>query len=642
MYRLFIKTPGGFLQYGMADEVLIIGVERDCECLCLGEKGSKQKRLGGCGSIAASSWKGKEPLNASRRLLGKKTATRLSTEHEAPTQREAVNWNSSDDRSVDANQDRDSNSNQHLLLTPPAASMQFHQPNGRREVSTLSSQPTSAGTTSKASNSEKSVNQQDAFSMSVDLNAAQGSSQPADFDPLYRMSESEWDRILDLGATSTINFSFISSANPMSSGINTSVLAADSTAASCTSLTSSGAVNFDTTTEKDSATHHSSATLLSNSAPSINPNYNDSVFLSADYPTSSGPSSSCANLLENQSTMFSPSMMTHSSSTPALTATSPQPASSLSPSTTLHPPQPYNTSMMAFPDHQQPYPPLTTPHDAAAAKSLYPPSQQQTQCLPPAAQVQRDNAITQSQQGSSDHSTGSGAAGVNEHLQNDENLARKLQEEEFNQGMRRSKHGDEKLALRLLASDLAIGQPRNAVQDVAMASMNEQYLQQHPSVQMAASFSSPTINATSPIVDNSRALSTTQHVSGEQLQQQNGPADGNSSKHPTCWTECPNCPSDVTRKYHLIDVEQGSPEWNVVSQPLVQAGFGVTRVGRIQNEMLWQRLCFEKQLMRRDRPSCNERFLYHTSRAEVSVICEEGLDPRLSRNGLFGSGIYFR
>ena len=114
-------------------------------------------------------------------------------------------------------------------------------------------------------------------------------------------------------------------------------------------------------------------------------------------------------------------------------------------------------------------------------------------------------------------------------------------------------------------------------------------------------------------------------------------------KHPTCWTECPLCPADAVRKYHLIEVMRGSAEWEVVAQPVVLAGFIVTRMRRIQNEALWQRLCFEKQLMLRERSDVNEKFLYHTTRSEISVICEEGLDQRLSNSvGNFGSGIYFR
>ena len=111
---------------------------------------------------------------------------------------------------------------------------------------------------------------------------------------------------------------------------------------------------------------------------------------------------------------------------------------------------------------------------------------------------------------------------------------------------------------------------------------------------------------------------------------------------PTCWTNCPNCPPSMKRKYHLIDVAYDCAEWGVVSAPLTRDGFTVSRIQRVQNESLWQRLCYEKQLMLRDRQDVNEQLLYHTSRSAISIICEEGLDVRLSRNGCFGSGIYFR
>lgn len=111
---------------------------------------------------------------------------------------------------------------------------------------------------------------------------------------------------------------------------------------------------------------------------------------------------------------------------------------------------------------------------------------------------------------------------------------------------------------------------------------------------------------------------------------------------PKCWTKCPNCPPDAERKFHLIDVEINSAEWTFVSSQLLGSGFTVTRIERIQNESLWQRLCYEKQLMLRERKDINEQLLYHTSRCPVEVICEEGLDLRLSMNGSFGCGIYFR
>ena len=114
------------------------------------------------------------------------------------------------------------------------------------------------------------------------------------------------------------------------------------------------------------------------------------------------------------------------------------------------------------------------------------------------------------------------------------------------------------------------------------------------------------------------------------------------SRTPKCWTVCPNCPVGMERKYHLIDVVANSAEWDVVASQLRNTGFIVNRIRRIQNESLWQRLCYEKQLMLREKKTVNEQLLYHTSRGEVEVIAEEGLDSRLSHNGSFGAGIYFR
>ncbi len=111
---------------------------------------------------------------------------------------------------------------------------------------------------------------------------------------------------------------------------------------------------------------------------------------------------------------------------------------------------------------------------------------------------------------------------------------------------------------------------------------------------------------------------------------------------PNCWTRCPTCSPTEERRYHLISVTPQSSEWSFVSLPLTRAQFSVQKVQRIQNMGLWERLCVEKGLMLRQRSDVNMQLLYHTSSAQSAVICEEGLDNRLSRNGNFGRGIYFR
>lgn len=114
---------------------------------------------------------------------------------------------------------------------------------------------------------------------------------------------------------------------------------------------------------------------------------------------------------------------------------------------------------------------------------------------------------------------------------------------------------------------------------------------------------------------------------------------------PAWWTQCPNCAMGASRQYHLIEVERDRDEWLGVTSPLTEAGFTVLRLLRIQNIQLYQRLQFEKHSMQNGKPEgyrVNERMLFHTSSADVPVICKEGLDQRLARSGRFGTGVYFR
>ena len=114
---------------------------------------------------------------------------------------------------------------------------------------------------------------------------------------------------------------------------------------------------------------------------------------------------------------------------------------------------------------------------------------------------------------------------------------------------------------------------------------------------------------------------------------------------PPWWTVCPNCAPNAVRKYHLIDVSPASEEWSQVTAPFTRVGYMVTKMQQIQNQRLWNRFHFERQSMRDEGPAgrdLNEMLLYHTTSASKEVICEEGLDQRLSRQGRFGRGIYFR
>ena len=253
----------------------------------------------------------------------------------------------------------------------------------------------------------------------------------------------------------------------------------------------------------------------------------------------------------------------------------------------------------------------------------------------------------------------------------DEALARKLQEEEYTasaEALRRaSKEGPDVQVVKTIKvvpkshstsqnetdcanaiknhdHDLPTTTPANVVHRGGATSLSNQA----PPSSVTPSLNKARAHQSSTAVDCS-STSSSLPSSVHSLHHNSPPCTNTTAtgKHalPLTWTRCPNCPIGVTRRYHLIDLAAGSEEWLYVSDPLTDRNFMVTKVQRIQNAALWQRFQSEKQLMMQDRPTgfdVNERLLYHTSRAEKTVICEEGLDQRLSRAGSFGTGIYFR
>lgn len=113
----------------------------------------------------------------------------------------------------------------------------------------------------------------------------------------------------------------------------------------------------------------------------------------------------------------------------------------------------------------------------------------------------------------------------------------------------------------------------------------------------------------------------------------------NSSDPPSWWSEC-----DSSKPYTLIDLNFETSEARIVYSPVAACGFNVTKIQRIQSHNLWRRYMGEVRLLIEERGEgyqLDERLLYHCSQADKSVICSEGLDVRLSRNGNFGRGIYF-
>ena len=741
-------------------DVLIVGVETDCDILCLGEdKASKQRRLrdqtttnNPTSSTHSSSAETAElktrSASTKRRIAREKSTTQQSPqciEVEALYTESCVEKNDSTRTTTLKTPNQEQTPKEQHPDT-----MQFHESlniagiyspkpvpfqlpalsaAGRQEERTVTSTGNNGMNGTTAAYTVQQTNQRvssfDMAAVSLDQSQSHTGSSSPNVD-IFEL-DLDWMPYTDPAARvtkeTTPSNTHRSAASDTS---NSGILSQRSSTSAMATVPTSTAI-FDTATEKDSATHpiHTNsdpstiiASVMNNDpTPETNPintNNSNSTF-STRYPTSgstSGTSSSNdAAALDNQTQNL---LSFNSPPPPPPPAVATLPSLSQVQSTsalgTLHHSQPHSyNSVTTFPPnnqnggHYQPSPTMfaqtVQPQSSSSNGSsvhplatVTPPSLSNHQPLDLSAnyslaggQLPQPPQMATSLQATSSFSamaaTGSGVgtfssshgakfpshvgqeglvvghggpntctSSGNEHLYDDEKLARKLQEEEFLKGMRGSKHGDERLAMRLLANDLEIGHTRNRMPRTDSASRNEQYLLPSSSAPMATGLpSTAVVNATAISPGMEEALPVLSNHgdiimgSGEHhhQQQQKEPAGGNS-KHPTCWTECPNCPPDNTQKYHLIDVMEGSPEWDVVSQPLIKAGFKVDRVGRIQNEMLWQRLCFEKQLMLRDRRSCNERFLYHTSRAEVSIICEEGLDPRLSRSGLFGTGIYFR
>lgn len=117
-----------------------------------------------------------------------------------------------------------------------------------------------------------------------------------------------------------------------------------------------------------------------------------------------------------------------------------------------------------------------------------------------------------------------------------------------------------------------------------------------------------------------------------------------SNGTPLYWTECTKCSPKCTPNFHCVQVE-AEAELDRVTEPLSRNEFCVVSVHRIQNMRLWKRYKCEMELMLDGAHFgyiLNQAWLYHVTSASVKTVCEEGLDPRLAREGCFGRGTYFR
>ena len=113
---------------------------------------------------------------------------------------------------------------------------------------------------------------------------------------------------------------------------------------------------------------------------------------------------------------------------------------------------------------------------------------------------------------------------------------------------------------------------------------------------------------------------------------------------PSWWSDS-GSKSTSSASFSVTDLDITSREAKLIMAPLINDGFKVTVIQRIQSPSLWRRYMGEVRLFLEERGEegfLNEKLLYHCSRAKKEIICAEGLDLRLSNEGHFGKGIYFR
>lgn len=110
---------------------------------------------------------------------------------------------------------------------------------------------------------------------------------------------------------------------------------------------------------------------------------------------------------------------------------------------------------------------------------------------------------------------------------------------------------------------------------------------------------------------------------------------------PSWWSQV----HGTSSTFRLVELPIESPEAVIVLDSFQLTTFMVKIVSRIESPKLWRRYLSEVHIISEDRGDNyeqNERLLFHCTKASMSVICTQGLDVRLSNQGSFGRGIYFR
>lgn len=121
----------------------------------------------------------------------------------------------------------------------------------------------------------------------------------------------------------------------------------------------------------------------------------------------------------------------------------------------------------------------------------------------------------------------------------------------------------------------------------------------------------------------------------------------NSALQPLQYFSRPKEWGPQSKAIELMDVPQGSSEWNKILNRMQDTlpKVKLTSIQRIQNEHLWEKYCLHKERIgRKGTERVNEKELFHgTSSTSPENIykSEEGFDMRFSQPGMWGQGNYF-
>jgi Poly(ADP-ribose) polymerase catalytic domain len=93
--------------------------------------------------------------------------------------------------------------------------------------------------------------------------------------------------------------------------------------------------------------------------------------------------------------------------------------------------------------------------------------------------------------------------------------------------------------------------------------------------------------------------------------------------------------------YHIAVLGKGTPEYEAIAADFKgRPGFELDSILEVQNAFPYTQYCIRKEALQMLRGDPNEIVGYHVSKGSLHNICQNGLDQRQARRGVFGRGIY--